>query len=135
MKFDKSKCLVLHLAWGNLGSVYKVGDKSLKISPTERDLGVLADCKRNVSQQCALTAQRDPGVHRTQHCHREKGGVVLLCSVLCGLTSCTGCSVGATTSGGHKAMRQHPMNGYKHGEAEGRPQGGCSSSQGAEGQR
>ena len=32
-------------------------------------------------QQCALAAQKDPGVHHAQHCHREKGGVVLLCSL------------------------------------------------------
>ena len=51
MKFDKSKCLVLHLTLGNLGSVYKVGDKSLKISPTERDLGVLVGGSWNLSQQ------------------------------------------------------------------------------------
>lgn len=58
MKFDKSKCLVLHLAWGNLGSVYKVGDKSLKISPTERDLGVLADGKLHMRQQRARAAKK-----------------------------------------------------------------------------
>ena len=35
-----------------------------------------------------------PGVHQAQHCHRAREGVVL-CSVLCGLTSSTGCRFGA----------------------------------------
>lgn len=47
-------------------------------------------------------------MHQAQHCHWVKGGLVLLCSALCGLTSCTGCSVGATTSERQKAIRQHP---------------------------
>lgn len=66
-----------------------------------------------------------PGVHRAQHCQRARGGLILLCSLLCGLTSCTGeaspptLSVGGTTSEAHKAMRQSPKEGYEDGDGSG----------------
>ncbi|KAK4831527.1 hypothetical protein QYF61_018129 [Mycteria americana] len=58
MKFNKSKCQILHLGWDNPGYTYKLGDKRLESSPAERDLGVWFDGKLNVSQQCALAARR-----------------------------------------------------------------------------
>ena len=58
MKFNKSKCWILHLRWGSPGYTYKLGDKRLESSPVERDLGVWVDCKLNMSQQCTLAAKR-----------------------------------------------------------------------------
>ncbi|GAB0187324.1 hypothetical protein GRJ2_001197700 [Grus japonensis] len=58
MKFNKSKCQILHLGQGNPGYTYKLGDKRLKNSPAERDLGVWIDGKLDMSQQCALAAKR-----------------------------------------------------------------------------
>ena len=37
-------------------------------------------------------AQLHPWVHQAQHCQQVRGGVVPLCSVLCDLTSSTGCN-------------------------------------------
>jgi len=58
MKFNKSKCRILHLEWSHAGHKYKQGEKWLESSPAEEDLGALVDIRLNRSQQCALAAKR-----------------------------------------------------------------------------
>ncbi|KAJ7402965.1 hypothetical protein BTVI_81804 [Pitangus sulphuratus] len=52
LQFNKGKCQILHLEWGNRGCTHRLGNERLESSTAERDLGVLVNGKLNVSQQC-----------------------------------------------------------------------------------
>ncbi|KAJ7398833.1 hypothetical protein BTVI_121476 [Pitangus sulphuratus] len=66
MKFNKGKCKILHLGWGNPGCLYTPGNERLESCATERDLGVLTDGKLDISQQCSGSqeGQLCPGGHQ-----------------------------------------------------------------------
>ncbi|KAJ7401638.1 hypothetical protein BTVI_93756 [Pitangus sulphuratus] len=62
LKFNKSKCRVLHLEKNNSMHQYRLGANLLESSSVEKDLRVLGDNKLPMSQQSALVAKNTNGI-------------------------------------------------------------------------
>jgi len=52
MEFNVDKCSVLHMGRTNALNTYEISSKQLKVSQTERDLGVLVDSNMKFIEQC-----------------------------------------------------------------------------------
>ena len=58
MKYNKTKCKVLHFGQDNQKYVYRLREELLESSPTEKDFLVLVNEKLGVNQQRALASQK-----------------------------------------------------------------------------
>jgi len=81
MKFNKAKCKLLHMGLGNPKQKYRLGGEWIESSPEEKDVGVLANKKLNVTWQCALTAQK-ANCTPSSIGSKAREGILPLCSAL-----------------------------------------------------
>ncbi|TRZ15261.1 hypothetical protein HGM15179_011834 [Zosterops borbonicus] len=69
VKSNEAKCWILRMGQGNPGLMDRLGHEMLESSAAERVLGVLADGKLNMSQQCPGSHEDQllSGDHQAQH--------------------------------------------------------------------
>jgi len=122
MRFNKVKCKVLYLGQSNPQYQYTLGDEGIESRPAEKGLGVLVDKKLDMSQQCALAAQkanRILGCMKSSVACRSREMILPLYSALVrlNLESC----IQLTEQEGHGAVGAGPEEGYKNDPRAGAP--------------
>ncbi|GAB0207754.1 mitochondrial enolase superfamily member 1 [Grus japonensis] len=126
MKFNKARCKVLHMGRGNPKHDYGLGEEWTESSPEEKDLGVLIDEKLNMSQQCALAAQkanRVLGCIKRSVTSRSREVILPLYSALVRppTWSTASSSLGAPVQERHGAVGESPEEGHKADQRAGAP--------------
>jgi len=116
---------VLHMGRGNPKHKDRLGGERIKSSPKEKVLRMLVDENLNMTQQCALAAQkasRNPGPHLMKCGQHVKGGdsIPLLC---CGETTpgalCPVLEQSAQER--HGPVGTGPEEGHKNDQGDGTP--------------
>ena len=125
VKFNKSKCKVLHLGQGNSKHRYRLGRKWPKSSPEEKDLRVSVNKRLNISQQCMLAAQkanRSLGCIKRIVTSRSREVILALCSTLMMpyLEHCFQFR-GHQTQKGHRVVGAGPEEDHKDDQRAGVP--------------
>lgn len=81
MKFNKVECKLLHLCQGSP----RLGNERIESGPVEKDFGEQVHEKLNMSQQCALTAQKSNcilGYIKSSVTSKSRELILLFCCAL-----------------------------------------------------
>jgi len=101
-KFNKAKCKVLHVGWGNPTHKYRLGREWIESSPAKKDLGMLVDQKLSMTQQRVLTDQKANctlGCTKSSVASRAREAILPLCFALVRLPWSPASSSGALSTG------------------------------------
>lgn len=118
MMFSKPKCKVLHLGHGKPYYEYKLGECKSGEQHCWNDTGVLVDGKPDMSQQCAITAQkanRFLGCIKRSMTSRLRQVTLWLSSLRCWHLTCTSTSRrGVCCTGKNRPVGVRPEEDHKN---------------------
>jgi len=111
---NKSKCKALHLRHGNPHCQYKLEDVRIEHNPAKKDLGVLVDGKLDMSQQCALVAQKAKHIQKK---NGQQGEGRDLAPLLCAGETSPGVlhpDAESSEQERHRPVGAHPEEGHRN---------------------
>ncbi|GAB0204467.1 cAMP-dependent protein kinase inhibitor alpha [Grus japonensis] len=121
MKFNKAKCKVLDMDWGNPKHNYRPCSKWIESSPEEKDLGVEAQHEPAVCA-CSPESQPCPGLHQKQCDQQVEGGdpapLLHSCETPPGVLHP---ALGAPVQERHGAVGVSPEEGHRADQRAGAP--------------